>query len=139
MAHIFKKFLNLLGIAPQEKFLLYNVEEDDYLDNKEYFFTDNQLFFIDEKGLMRLADDKIILDILRDKYLFDCIKFHPKVGEKYWTFVDATMEPLDTIWDGSFSDYKNKKLDIVYRTYEQAMRDRVNAYERITGKMFESR
>lgn len=139
MAHIFKRFLNLLGIEPQEKFHLYDVEEDDYLDNKEYFFTDNQLFFIDEKGLMKLADDKIILNILRDKYLFDCVKFHPKVDEKYWTFVDTAMNPLDTIWNGSFFDYANKKLDIVYRTYEQAMKDRVNAYERITGKKFKSR
>lgn len=136
MAHMFMKFLKSLDVEPQESFRLYDTEEDDYFDERVYFFTDNKLFFIDEKGFMKSADDKLILDILRNKYIIDHIEFRPKTGETYWTFISDSMDPIDVVWYDSFIDHTAKKLNIIYETYEKAMEDRANAFEKITGRKF---
>ena len=131
-----EKLMQIFDLKSQERFRLLNEVEDDYIDEREYLLTPENLFYIDEKGFWKKAEDDILLGIIRDEYIVYHLEFHPRLGEKYYTFVSDSMEPIPVTWQDTFLDNMNKKLNVIFKSYEEAAKNRAYVYEKITGRRF---
>ena len=64
----------------------------------------------------------------------------PKQGEKYWTILFRTNDKPHVVsyhWIGDKADVANLRLNMIYRTREEAEAHLAEDYERLTGKKLE--
>ena len=75
--------------------------------------------------------------IITGEYKIEKIPFVPKVGEKYWTYIDDITLPVVAYysWGNSCYDKERKLLGIVFRT-EQEAKDYLPTWEkRLEGEV----
>ena len=61
------------------------------------------------------------------------LPFEPKTGDKYWTY-DEMWRVEDWVWTCEFLDLVYKRVGIVFRTKEEAVKARPAKYKELTGK-----
>ena len=59
--------------------------------------------------------------------------FEPKTGDEYWTYSE-TWEVEDWVWTYDFLDLVYKRVGIVFRTKEEAIKARPDKYKELTSK-----
>lgn len=78
-------------------------------------------------------DDTSLKNIITGLYEIVRPPFEPKFGDKYWTYEDITCNVIEIQWYNDWRDYKNKKLGFVFRTKNEALMERPDCYETLTG------
>ena len=61
------------------------------------------------------------------------LPFEPKTGDEYWTYSE-TWEVEDWVWTYDFLDLVYKRVGIVFRTKEEAIKARPDKYKELTSK-----
>lgn len=130
--------LKLLGVEYDERFKLTNTDG---------VITENDVFCFFEHGLSHALQDgeyedasDILYDILAGNYEIVKLPWEPKQGEEYWTIHFGTTVKSHVIcypWIGDKPDFANLRLNMIYRTREEAEAHLAEDYERLTGKKLE--
>ena len=90
-----------------------------------------------DKLEVKLLDDKWETSTLSISLLGDIeiikLPFEPKTGDEYWTYSE-TWEVEDWVWTYDFLDLVYKRVGIVFRTKEEAIKARPDKYKELTSK-----
>lgn len=136
----------LLGVEMGETFYI-----NDHLGRRVCAYSDNNLFKIGESALLHLNNtDGCFEDTDRDRIIFvkllaglltiEKLPWEPKQGEEYWTIHFGTTVKPSVIcypWIGDKPDFANLRLNMIYRTREEAEAHLAEDYERLTGRKLE--
>lgn len=129
MANYMAKLAEMLGVELGEEFKLNDGQEIKY---NTYKFTEEGLMISGNKYLW-LATKGTIADLLTGELSIVKLPWKPKRGERYYSFSGMfTVSALE--WIGSTSDYLLLKNNMVFRTEEEALRERPRIYEEMTGR-----
>lgn len=134
MSNKMKEVAKLLGVELEEEFKIKN-------SHGEYWVkitTDRGLVMFDQwKNKWLEAVFNILNDILLGKFKIVKLPFEPKMDENYWTYTHDDFKVFQSYWLDSAIDYARKKCGMIFRTEEEAKRERQRVYEELTGKKWE--
>lgn len=77
-----------------------------------------------------------IADLLIGKKEIIKLPWRPKPGEYYYTY-NSLWEIISVSWRDDLYDLCWQKLDLVFRTEEEALKERPHIYEEWTGEEWE--
>ena len=103
-----------------------------------YSFKENGLCYYDkQRKECTLAEDYVLVDILRGIEEIEKPPFEPKRGEVYW-FVSLRAKQVGfNEWVGRSWDYMAKYCGNCFRTEAEAEKHKYEIYEKLTGKKWE--
>lgn len=134
MSNKMKEVANLLGVELEEEFKIKNQWTDDLLkitiDRGVVKFDQWRYRWFEITG-------RKLNDILLGKYKIEKLSFKPKMDENYWTYTHDDFKVFQSYWLDSAIDYARKKCGMIFRTEEEAKRERQRVYEELTGKKWE--
>ena len=89
-----------------------------YSIHNPFKFTETDLVNNDGDAL-----NSYISTLITQEYKIEKIPFLPKVGEKYWTYIDdiTLLVVAYYHWENSYYDKERKLLGIVFRTEQEAI------------------
>lgn len=99
----------------------------------------------DDKGLSLIYDNHIsvtdasattVVGLLNGEYEIEKLLWRPKPGEYYYTY-NSLWEIISVSWRDDLYDLCWQKLDLVFRTEEEALKERPHIYEEWTGEEWE--
>lgn len=134
MANYMKEVAKLLGMELDEEFRIKN------------HWGENLVKITAEKGLMHYGEHlkrwmevgtNGLNDILLGKYEIEKLQFEPKMDENYWTYSHDDFEVFQSYWLDSAIDYARKKCGMMFRTKEEAERERPRVYKELTGREYD--
>ena len=144
--NLMPEIAKLLGVEMGEAFYI-----NDHLGRRVCAYSDNNLFKIgpallhlnNTDGCFEGSDrDQIILvKLLAGLLTIEKLPWEPKQGEEYWTIhFEPVGKPRAILypWMGDKPDFANLRLNMVYRTREEAEAHMAEDYERLTGKPLSS-
>lgn len=114
-----------LNLKRGEEFTLEGYEKE------RFKFEDKLLRYWEGDGWCNTSCE-ILSGIIHGKYKV-VAQFNPQYNDEYWTY-DDDYEVIKTTWLNDFTDFKNKKLGVVFRTEREAIMERPDKYEEITGR-----
>lgn len=142
MANLMPEVAKLLGVEVGEPFYI--------LQNGKHrcVYSDNDLYKITEEGLANINNTDgcyeyhshcrvILTDLLLGECSVEKLPWEPKVGDKYYAIAstDNTKPYISLyIWRGFVVDYTLWKLEMIYRTEEEARAHMAEDYEKLTGE-----
>ena len=111
-------------------------------------YSDNDLYKITEEGLANINNTDgcyeyhacwrvILTDLLLGECSVEKLPWEPKEGEEYWTIhLEPVGKPRAILypWMGDKLDFANLRLNMIYRTREEAEAHLAEDYKRLTGK-----
>lgn len=127
MANLIPVITKELGVEIGEEF---KFKQNGLLDGFTYRFTDKEIQS-KCKG-KEWGTSPIDLNIILKQEIIK-LPFEPKTGDEYWTYSE-TWEVEDWVWTYDFLDLVYKRVGIVFRTKEEAIKARPEVYKRLTGK-----
>ena len=118
-----------LGVEIEEEFKITN-DYDFY-----YKFTLNDLLVRDKNEEdWYVSDDEVFIALIRGEEEILKLPFCPNYNEQYWTYKGGRFSTATDIWKGFTYDYISKACGCVFRTKEEAIRERPRIYKELTGK-----
>lgn len=140
--NLMPEIAKLLGVEMGEAFYI-----NDHLGRRVCAYSDNNLFKIgpallhlnNTDGCFEGSDrDQIILvKLLAGLLTIEKLPWEPKQGEEYWTIhFEPVGKPRAILypWMGDKPDFTNLRLNMVYRTKEEAEAHLAEDYKRLTGR-----
>ena len=122
----------LLGVEIGEEFIIQNA------DRKENVVLAMDGFHVIQPNDVLGPDHgKLLSKVLQGLYEVVKLPWEPKVGDKYYAIASTdNKKPYISlyIWRGFVVDYTLWKLEMIYRTEEEARAHMEEDYERLTGK-----
>ena len=122
----------LLGVEIGEEFIIQNA------DRKENVVLAMDGFHVIQPNDVLGPDHgKLLSKVLQGLYEVVKLPWEPKVGDKYYAIASTdNKKPYVSlyIWRGFVVDYTLWKLEMIYRTEEEARAHMEEDYERLTGK-----
>ena len=122
----------LLGVEIGEEFIIQNA------DRKETVVLAMDGFHVIQPNDVLGPDHgKLLSKVLQGLYEVVKLPWEPKVGDKYYAIASTdNKKPYISlyIWRGFVVDYTLWKLEMIYRTEEEARAHMEEDYERLTGK-----
>lgn len=131
MTNRMKELANLLGVELEEEFGL--ISEHSTFSNKfrisgskglEYFHTEDLVWY----------SSSYLTNILLGEYKIQRAPFIPKMGEMYFSYFGRGGYVGACRWTGTSQDYVLLKVGAVFRTGEEARKERPNIYRHLTGR-----
>jgi hypothetical protein len=105
-----------------------------------YSFKENGLCYYDkQRKEWTLAEDYVLVDILRGVEEIEKLPFEPKEGEKYFVVSIVGKSVCHYLWDGTTTDYCFKACGNCFRTEKEAEAHKYEIYEKLTGKKWEEK
>ena len=135
--NLIPEIINLLGVELEEAF---KIRRPDYevCENGIYaFFEGEGLMKKNEQGEFDSNSSIEFEDLCLGNYEVVKLPWEPKVGDKYYAIASTNnKKPYISlyIWRGFVVDYTLWKLEMIYRTEEEARAHMEEDYERLTGK-----
>ena len=127
----------LLGVEIGEEFIIENA------DRKETVVLAMDGFHVIQPNYAVGPDHgKLLSKVLQGLYEVVKLPWEPKVGDKYYAIASTdNKKPYISlyIWRGYVVDYTLWKLEMIYRTEEEALAHMSEDYQRLTGKSLDSR
>lgn len=128
-----EQIAEILGVEMDEPFHLH--DKPSYI---RYCFTSKGLEFLDDSQpvveLHPVLTGTLINAILTGESKIVKIPFKPYHKEKYWTYRCKTWEVEETLWQMLPVDYARFQAGMVFRSENQAIKNRPAIYEKLTGK-----
>ena len=109
----------------------------------------NEEFKVDGSGVYRFTEDglevknfysgedwcksSMLLNVIFESEITK-VPFEPKYGDKYWTYTTPKFKIVECIWANSVFDFALLKCGGVFRTMEEADKNRPELYKKLTGK-----
>lgn len=128
MANKIMEFAKLLGLEPYDEF-----EIEGY--RGEFRFTDS-IFEVISDGKWVEANSILLGELVYGRSITR-LPYHPKFGDKYWTLTGQDFGATVVSWGNCVVDYVRLKLGIVYRTKKEALANRDDIYQMLTGNGLE--
>ena len=123
-----------LGVEIGEEF---RIKDESGIDEDLYHFTDCGFAYYDQ-AMCEWQESLRHVDLINGTAKIVKKPFEPKNGEKFWTVYwnGVANMPCATCenWHGDSFDFANKVSGNVFRTKEEAEREKYNIYEKLTGK-----
>ena len=133
--NLMTELAKLLGVELGEKFIIQNA------DRKETVVLAMDGFHVIQPNNVLDPDHgKLLSKVLQGLYEVVKLPWEPKVGDKYYAIASTyNRKPYISlyIWRGYVVDYTLWKLDMIYRTEEEARAHMSEDYQRLTGKKLE--
>ena len=129
MANKIMEVTKLLGLESFEEFKI-----EDYPTSK-FRFTDSE-FQVTSFETWSNANPMILGLLICGKKITR-LPYHPKFGDKYWTLTGQDFGATVVAWGNCVVDYVRLKLGIVYRTKKEALANRDEIYQMLTGNRLE--
>lgn len=127
----------LLGVELGEEFIIENA------DRKEtVVLAADGFHVIQPNNVVGPDHGKPFSKVLQGLYEVKKIPWEPKEGEEYWTIhLEPVGKPRAILypWMGDKPDFANLRLNMVYRTREEAEAHMSEDYMKLTGKPLSSR
>lgn len=105
------------------------------------FFEGEGLMKKNKQGVFDSNSSIEFEDLCLGNYEIVKLPWEPKQGEEYWTIhFEPVGKPRAILypWMGDKPDFANLRLNMVYRTKEEAKAHFADDYERLTGKRLSS-
>lgn len=127
-----KEVVKLLDLELNEPFRIkyYDVERLPI-----YVFTDHDFRLKTPKGDYKV-DIEVLTNLLNGIYEVVKIPFYPKKGETYYTY-GAEWNVIEAEWHNNAFDYINLKLNLIFKTKEEAQEALPKVYKSLTGGEWE--
>lgn len=126
---LIKMVADKLGLAINEEFKI-----NGFNGLEVYRFTEDRL---EVKNLYLNGEDwcksAMSLNILFESEITK-VPFEPVVNEEYWTYAGNDFSVVRVRWYGEADDYCCKSCGCVFRTKEEADKNRFELYKKLTGK-----
>ena len=126
----------LLGVELGEEFIIENK------DRKEtVVLAADGFHVIQPNNVVGPDHGNLLSKVLQGLYEAKKKPWEPKQGEEYWTIhFEPVGKPRAILypWMGDKPDFTNLRLNMVYRTREEAEAHMAEDYERLTGKPLEA-
>ena len=136
MANLMPEVAKLLGVEIGEEFIIQNA------DRKETVVLALDGFHVIQPNDVLGPDHgKLLIKVLQGLYEVVKLPWEPKVGDKYYAIASTNnKKPYISlyIWRGFVVDYTLWKLEMIYRTEEEARAHMAEDYKRLTGKPLDS-
>jgi hypothetical protein len=133
--NLISEIAKLLGVELGEEFIIENK------DRKEtVVLAMDGLHVIQPNDVLSPDHGKLLSKMLQGVYEVKKLPWEPKQGEEYWTIHFGTTVKSHVIcypWIGDKPDFANLRLNMIYRTREEAEAHLAEDYERLTGKKLE--
>ena len=133
--NLMPEIAKLLGVEIGEEFIIENA------DRKETVVLAMDGFHVIQPNNVVGPDHgKLLSKVLQGLYELKKLPWEPKVGDKYYAIASTdNRKPYISlyIWRGFVVDYTLWKLEMIYRTEEEARAHMAEDYERLTGRKLE--
>lgn len=105
-----------------------------YAKTIRFKFDETGLLWIDEcEKIWAYTDVSTFFRLIDGDVEIIKLPFEPKTGDEYWTYSE-TWEVEDWVWTYDFLDLVYKRVGIVFRTKEEAIKARPDKYKELTSK-----
>ena len=74
---------------------------------------------------------EFIANFIAGKGEINLLPFEPKDGDSYWTISCHSLDVEEDTWSGHCIDYHRKLQRLVFRTYEQAIKAKIEYIEKL--------
>lgn len=128
----------LLGVEIGEEFSIQGL--DGGPERFKAMLTEKGLVLPNFKALNDGGDNTYLAELLKGNLEYEKLPWEPKQGEEYWTIhFEPVGKPRAILypWLGDKPDFANLRLNMIYRTREEAEAHLAEDYERLTGKKLE--
>lgn len=112
------KFLPILGVDFEEKFLLRNVKTRKRLYGI-HFFNKNTMYSHTGRSWVH-SQSKIIAGILYGHYVIEKLQFLPQYAEPYYTITKLSKKIVKTVWLNNGLNWSSLQNENVFKTKEEA-------------------
>ena len=114
-----------IGIEYGEKFI-YTIDDYGY---KVKIEEDGLLIELDNRLIEPPA--KFINNFIKGEGKIKLLPFEPKDGDSYWTISCHSLDVEEDTWSGHCIDYHRKLQGLVFRTYEQTIKAKIDYIEKL--------
>ena len=105
-----------------------------YAKTIRFKFDETGLLWIDEcEKIWAYTDVSTFFRLIDGDVEIIKLPFELKTGDEYWTYSE-TWEVEDWVWTYDFLDLVYKRVGIVFRTKEEAIKARPDKYKELTSK-----
>ena len=74
---------------------------------------------------------EFIANFIAGKGEINLLPFEPKDGDSYWTISCHCLDIVEDVWSGHYVDYHRKLQRLVFRTYNQAEKAKIEYAEKL--------
>lgn len=134
--NLIPEIAKLLGVEIGEEFRIRIVDSGNEIKHT-FRFTEESLEYYDNNVKEWEWDGHPTLyDLIAGVFEIVKLPWKPKYNEMYFTY-SSSWNAHNVYWTDCFHDYKNLKIGAVFRTEEEAIRERPHIYKQLTGKEWE--
>lgn len=131
--NIIQEITKLLGVEIGEEFKVIDTHENECTVR----FIENNLQVFDDVDKNWRDFMCAIGYIVSGEYEIVKLPWKPKFNDKYWTFMSSDFVVRQSSWKDNAGDYTRLKCGCVFRTEEEAIKERPHIYKELTGKEWE--
>ena len=126
---LIKMVMDKLGLAINEEFYI-----NGFNRSEVFRFTEDRLevknFYLDEENWCK---SNMSLNVIFESEITK-VPFKPKYGDRYWSYATPMFNIVESVWTGNVRDFAFLKCECIFRTKEEADKNRPELYKKLTGK-----
>ena len=125
---LIKMVADKLGLAINEEFKI-----NGFNRLEVYRFTEDRLEVKNVDLYEDWCKSAMSLNILFESEITK-VPFEPKYGDKYWSYATPMFDIVESVWTSNVRDFALLKCECIFRTKEEADKNRPEIYKKLTGK-----